>query len=419
MTSAGPVNPIANAGQFAAEEEVRQMWALPQTRDARDAAARLWRVGHGTDIPEGLLGSFDAAMDGWISNYLFKAAAMDPIAPRLVRNFMPGYRWQGGDVPDARMGGDNPDNCYRLAGIAHGGRYCIIGRVVERQPAHASFTLVENWGTSSTLQTLELPGIDIDEEGRFTITIDDQPAGGRRNHMTTSPRAKFLFIRDSMMDWARETPLDLAIERLDRPVAQPMSLEQRLDEALRRMREDVPLYYWFFRLSAGKPINSMAQPAGVAGYGGLVTQASSLGRLHLEDDQAAIVRFDPAGACYSSFQMAMWWYRSIDAHRLQTGLSAAQAEPNADGTISLLVSARDPGVANWVDTGGCKDLLPMIRWQGIPATPLREGPRHWLDIVAFGEIDRHFPAAAGRIDATERAARLAMRRRDWDRRTTV
>ena len=111
--------------------------------------------------------------------------------------------------------------------------------------------------------------------------------------------------------------------------------------------------------------------------------------------------------------------RSIDAHRLQTGLSAAQAEPNADGTISLLVSARDPGVANWVDTGGCKDLLPMIRWQGIPATPLREGPRHWLDIVAFGEIDRHFPAAARRIDATERAARLAMRRRDWDRRTTV
>ena len=148
MTSAGPANPIANAGQFAAEEEVRQMWALPQTRDARDAAARLWRVGHGTDIPEGLLGSFDAAMDGWISNYLFKAAAMDPIAPRLVRNFMPGYRWQGGDVPDARMGGDNPDNCYRLAGIAHGGRYCIIGRVVERQPVHASFTLVENWGTS-------------------------------------------------------------------------------------------------------------------------------------------------------------------------------------------------------------------------------------------------------------------------------
>ncbi|MFD2501525.1 hypothetical protein ACFSTI_25325 [Rhizorhabdus histidinilytica] len=120
MTDPIAPNPIANAGQFAAEEEVRHMWALPQTRAARDHAAQLWRVGHGTDIPDGLLDSFDSAMDGWVTNYLFKATAIDPAAPRIVRNFMPGYRWQGGDVPDARMGGDNPDNCYRLAGIAPG-----------------------------------------------------------------------------------------------------------------------------------------------------------------------------------------------------------------------------------------------------------------------------------------------------------
>lgn len=411
-------NPIATADQFAAEEEVRRMWALPQTRAARDQAAGLWRVGHGADIPEGLLDSFDSAIDGWVSNYLFKAAAANPAKPRIVRNFMPAYSWNGAGVPDARMGGDNPDNCYRLAGIAPGGRYRITGRVVDAQPAHVSFTLVENWGTSVTAQTLELPGILVDPHGDFTIVIDGAPAGGRPNHMQSTPRTKFLFIRDSMMDWSRETPLDLTIERLDSGAAS-LDFEERLDEALRRMREDVPLYYWFFRLSAGKPINSMAQPTGVAGYGGLVTQASSLGRLRLDDDQAAIVRFDPAGACYNSFQMAMWWYRSIDAHRRQTGLTAAQAEPNADGTISLVVSARDPGIANWVDTGGYRDLLPMIRWQGIPATAVREGPRHWLDVVPFGEIARHIPADATRIDAIERAARLAQRRRDWDRRTTA
>ncbi len=417
MTDPIAPNPIANAGQFAAEEEVRNMWALPQTRAARDHAAQLWRVGHGTDIPDGLLDSFDSAMDGWVTNYLFKATAIDPAAPRIVRNFMPGYRWQGGDVPDARMGGDNPDNCYRLAGIAPGGRYRVSGRILDARPAHASFTLVENWGTSVTAQTLELPGIVVDEDGSFTISIDGEPADGRSNHLTSTPRTKFLFIRDSMMDWGRETPLDLSIERLDD--AAPLDLEQRLDEALRRMREDVPLYYWFFRLSAGKPVNTMVQPIRVAGYGGLVTQASSLGHFHLEDDQAAIVRFDPAGACYNSFQMAMWWYRSIDAHRIQSGLTGAQAEHDADGTISLVVSARDPGIANWVDTGGLRDLLPMIRWQGIPTTQVREGPRHWLDIVPFAEIDRHIPADATRIDAAERAARIARRQREWDRRTTV
>jgi hypothetical protein len=61
----------------------------------------------------------------------------------------------------------------------------------------------------------------------------------------------------------------------------------------------------------------------------------------------------------------------------------------------------------------------MIRWQGIPATQVRKGPRHWLDIVPFAEIDRHVPADATRVDAAERAAHIARRRREWDRRTTA
>lgn len=159
------------------------MWTLPQIRAARDQAAQLWKGAHGVDVADGTMASFDGAMDSWVGNYLFKATAIDPAAPRFVRNFMPGYRWHGGDVPDARMGGDNPDNCYRLAGIAPGGRYEVRGRIVDRQPAHVSFTLVENWGTSVTVQTLELPGIAVDAKGGFAISIDDEPANGRANHM--------------------------------------------------------------------------------------------------------------------------------------------------------------------------------------------------------------------------------------------
>lgn len=409
-------NPIANADQFAAEAEVRAMWALPQTQAARTHCAQLWRIGHGTDVPAEMEPLFDAAMDGWISNYLFKAAARDPVRPRFVRNFMPAYSWQGQDVPDARMGGDNPDNCYRLAGIAHGGRYRITGRVLESQPAHVSFTLVENWGTSITVQTIELPGIAVDDDGGFAISVDDQPANGRANHLTTNPRVKFLFVRDSMMDWARETPLELTIERLDVPVALPLSFEERLDEALRRVREDVPLYYWFFRLSAGHPVNSMPQPVRTASVGGLVTQATSIGRLHLEDDQAAIIRFDPACAAYNSLQFATWWYRSHDAHRLQSGLSAAQAVRNADGTITVVVSARDPGVANWVNTGGLRDILPMIRWQGLPPKSDRPGPAHWLNVARFADLDALLPADTARITSEQRYVQRNIRLSDWARR---
>lgn len=409
-------NPVANEDQFAAEAEVRAMWDEAATRAARDHCAQLWRVGHGSDVPLEVEPHFDDAMDAWMSNYLFKAAARDPVRPRFVRNFMPGHRWNGAAVPDARMGGDNPDNCYRLAGIAHGGRYRITGKVINACPAHISFTLVENWGTSITTQTVEIPGIDVGDDGGFAITIDDQPAAGRRNHMTTNPRVKFLFVRDSMMDWERETPLILAIERIDAPAVSPMSFEQRLEEALRRAREEVPLYYWFFRLSAGHAINSMPPPLRTASVGGLVTQASSLGRLHLEDDQAVIIRFDPAGAAYNSLQLATWWYRSVDAHRLQSGLSATQAAPGGDGLITTVVSARDPGIANWVQTDGLRDLLPMIRWQGLPDRVQGGGPVHWLDIVPFDQVDAHLPDDIARLSREERLAQIDARRGAWSRR---
>src|SRR5690606_37284013 len=152
----------------------------------------------------------------------------------------------------------------------------------------------------------------------------------------------------------------LEIERIgvDRP--EPLSLEHRLDEGLRQMRQEIPLYYWFFRLSAGKAANTMPQPVRTASLGGLVTQATSIGHLRLEDDQAAVIRFDPAGADYHSLNIVMWWYRSLDTHERQSGLTGAMTSRNADGTITCVVSKHDPGIDNWIDTCGQKELLPMI-----------------------------------------------------------
>lgn len=407
-------NPIANADQFAAETEVRAMLDAPRTAAARLHAAQLWRVGYGSDVPPGLEPAFDPAMDAWLGNYLLKAAAADPVAPRFVRNFMPGHYWHGHDVPDARIGADNPDNTYRLAGIAHGGQYRVTGRILDTCPAHVSFTLVENWGTSITVQTIEMPGISVDEDGRFSITIDAEPANGRANHLTTNPRVKFLFVRDSMMDWAAETPLDLQIERLDRTDATPRSFDERLDDALRRLREDVPLYYWFFRLSAARGVNTMPPPMRTASVGGLVTQATSIGRLHLTENDAAVVRWHPAGATYNSLQLAMWWYRSIDAHQIQSGLSAAQCQRDSDGGITAVISARDPGYANWVQTGGYADLLPMIRWQGLPAAGAEPG--HELTIVPLARLEDVLPPSIQRIDEAGRRLQIAARRTAWERR---
>jgi hypothetical protein len=91
--------------------------------------------------------------------------------------------------------------------------------------------------------------------------------------------------------------------------------------------------------------------------------------------------------------------------------------PDADGHITAVVSATDPGVVNWVGTGGFKDLLPMVRWQGM--APDGPDPRHELSIVPLRRLDEALKASIARIDPVARDVQLGDRRAAWARRISV
>lgn len=396
-------------------EEVVAMWRLPEVRAARRQAAALWRIGYGTDVPAEAEPGFEQAMDEYVTNYLLKGTACDAEYPRFVRNFQSPAEIAAAGLPGARMGGDNPDNIYRLAAIAHGTAYRVSGRVVGRSAPDVSFSLMGNWGTSVGIATIGLRQLEVDGEGRFTLTIDAQPAGARANHLTSAPHTKFLFVRDSLMDWAVETALELSIERIGTPARPPLRIGEKASRACFRLIEDVPLYYWFTRMFSGRAVNSMSEPVKVSSFGGLATQTSSMGRLSLEPDEAAIIRFDPAGATYVSLVDYDWWFRSIDVDSRQSSLTAATATPDAGGWITCVACAEDPGIANWIDTGGYAETLSLVRWQGLPAEQVRGGPACEIHIVPRTRLDGELPDAE-RIDPAERARRLAARKAALQRR---
>src|SRR5688572_23313448 len=176
------MNPIANSEQRQAEDTALRIMHLPEYRAARQKAGFLWRQGYGEHVTSEALETFESAMDEYAFNYLLKAVASDSEYPRLVRDFMPPHTWFGRDLPGARMGGDNPDNCYRVAGIAHGRRYEVYGKVIGRPATSVTFTLVANYGTSVTIQTLDFTDLQCAADGSFTIAIDDGPAAVRVNH---------------------------------------------------------------------------------------------------------------------------------------------------------------------------------------------------------------------------------------------
>lgn len=407
-------NPIATADQFAAEGEVSRMWEMPVVKQARQQAATMWRLAFGTDIPPEATG-LDEAVDEYVTNYLFKATACDPDAPRIARGFMPAYSWQGRQVPGARMGGDNPDNCYRFIGIGHGRRYRLTVTPVGTPPSDVTFTLVGNWGTSVTIQTVEWASLEKRADGSAVITIDDRPGGG--NHLTTTAQVKFLFVRDSLSDWASETPLDLKIELVDgKSPTLILTLEDRAAQAAHRLVEEVPLYYWFIRIFSGREKNHMVQPARVLGLGGLRTQASAMGRFDLAPHEAVVIRINPAGARYCSLTIHDWWFRSLDAHTRQTNLTGGMATTDPDGWISFVVAHKDPGVANWIDTTGLRHTLPLIRWQGIPDDVPDSALRLTQKIVPLAELADHLPAGMAKMTPAGRADQLAARQAAFARR---
>jgi hypothetical protein len=409
-------NPIANPGQFAAERDVVAMWDDSRVKASRAQVERLFQMGFVDRIPEASRPLLPAFCDEYATNWLFKAAASDAQHPRFVRNFMPAHHWHGHDVPGARTGGDNPDNCYRLAGIAHGTAYRVNGRILDRKPANISFTLTANYGTSRTVQTLEDHNMVFSDNGEFVITIDDQPANGRVNHMTTAPEVKFLFVRDSMMDWAAETPLQLEIERLGAAKADPISVDEMAARTAFRMADDCHLYFWFQNAWSGITPNKVIPPGGPRGGGGLVTQALSLGNFDLGGDDVAILEYNPAGASYVAIQLTEWLYRSLDYHQRQSSLTAAQSAIDSDGLVRLAIARRDPGVANWLDTGGVQEVFTILRWQALAAEPVNGGPAAKLTMSTYDQLKADLPADTLWVDAAQRKARLDARIAAYQRR---
>lgn len=409
-------NPIANADQCAAEEQALRIFRSADLHDAIKRIGFLWRLAYGENVGDQARDTFEEAMHENAFNYLLKAVASDGNYPRPVRVFMPSNVSFGREIPGSRMGGDNPDNCYRLIGIHPGVRYEVFGRPMGKVAASVSFTLVANYGTSQTIQGIDFDDLRKEPDGSFTLVIDGDPADGRTNHLRTGPAVKFLYIRDSMNDWVTETPLALTVRRIDSPTAAALTDGQITERAVKAMVEEVPLYYWFTRLCSGRAMNSMVEPDMSASLGGLVTQASSQGWFRLTENDAFVITLDAAGAKYFSFVAYDWWFRSIEYWQRTSSLTQGQMKPDPDGRYTVVLSRRDPGVHNWIDPGDQREVLAVARWQGLPRMLGERHPTLHVQTTTFSELSSVLPEGYSRISPDGRRSQQQQRRTSYERR---
>jgi hypothetical protein len=209
----------------------------------------------------------------------------------------------------------------------------------------------------------------------------------------------------------------LSIKRLDDANADPLSDAAMAARAAHRMCEDVPLYYWFTRLFSGRARNTFETSPSSGALGGLVTQAAAQGRLTLEHDEAAIVTIDPAGAAYSGIVAHDWWFRTLEYWDRTSSLTTLASKLGGDQRATYVISNTDPGMHNWIDPCGRRELLLLYRWQGLPAEPLRDGPTMTsLRIVKLRDVDSAVPKDMASLDSAGRKRQLVVRRAAFQRR---
>ena len=412
-------NPIANADQVWVEKASLRIMAREDVQAAIAQARFLWAT-----VSETVSGEAMALLDDFIQewglNYVNKACNSDANHPRVFQNWMLAHEWFGHRVGPARIGGDNPDNGYRLIPVEHGGHYRIDGQRLNSGPADVTWTIVANSGTSMTLAGLDNEDLVVNADGTFTVTVDDRPADGRPNHLQTARGALFLFVRDALGDWDTERANALRVTRLNPANTPPISDDEIAWRAIDWMLRDVPLYHWFTMLSHGKQWNKLVGPQGSGGVGGLRSQYGLYATLRIADDEAFVIKVNPGNAAFRDIVVHDWWHRSIRPDIATGSLNNAQIEADEDGNFTFAIGPSDPGIHNWLDTGGLHETILLHRWQGVPrATPDHLLPRLISEgMVKLADMEAA-TRGARRITPEGRAQQIAKRKASYAGRLAV
>jgi len=146
----------------------------------------------------------------------------------------------------------------------------------------------------------------------------------------------------------------------------------------------------------GLPKVGGSAPAPQGGVDASVSQDQLVKTYVAADSEALLVEAAIASdAEYWSIQLMDTFYNALDFRARQSSLNGTFAAADADGTVRICVSQRDPGVQNWLDMSGhyrvglrlrvVQPQRPVIRSRVVD---LAEIPRSVGEGPVAAELDR-------------------------------
>jgi hypothetical protein len=410
--------PLITTEQLALEDKSRELWQHPRVKGAMAKAKALMRNGYGIDVPAAVVERFDAAMEEYGFSYVERVLCRDRNNFCVHYTCHPPYdRPDGKHVPGCRFYGENPDTVYRWGGIHPDRRQRLLCKPVGPATVAASFSLMGTYGGTTPGASVDLENLERETDGSFVITIDSTATDGRRNHLQTTPGTRLLLIREFLGDWSTETALMMTLEADGHARGGPWDIETALGDICFFMVEELYLYFWMNHLYRNLAPNTVKGPDRASAMGGSASMATCQALLQYGEDEAVVLEWNPAGAKLSGLSANNWWFQPIEAHRMQSSLNTYEAALSDDGTITAVLCDRDPGIVNWIETQGLRDILLTGRWQNLPREPRGDGPRLDAKLVKYSELEKLLPRQIARCSQRQRDARNGRRLLAYTRRT--
>jgi hypothetical protein len=281
----------------------------------------------------------------------------DPLAPVLFRPIH----------ETAKLGADNPDNYYQHATIDGKYEYRIHGK--RNDINYLAFGTYEgNYGSagrSGETGYLENSQIEAEDDGTIEIMVSREKKG--KNWLPMTENTSSVIVRQTFGDRTKETPAELAIERIGgdgkpSPVT-PETIDQGLTVASKIMFGAVSMFSsWAegFREHENR-LPRFDPDVSLAAHGDPnICYYHSYWKLG--PDEALVIDVHPPKCAFWNFQLNNFWMESLDYRYYNIWTNMYKATYRDDGSLRVVVAHRDPGVPNWIETVEHGEGTMLWRW---------------------------------------------------------
>ncbi|CAN7587013.1 hypothetical protein LJR225_004404 [Phenylobacterium sp. LjRoot225] len=315
------------------------------------------------------------------------------------------------------VGQPNADTVYRTARVRPEGTYRLRGvrgtlRLfnISQSPPSPGEPGFKPEGGARTRH--EFGDLHVDAQGRFDVILSpERPAGYKGDWWKLEPTTTKLLMRMVSADWAKEQDPTISIERVDIPITRPRPPAADLEQRLRQLPGAVNFLALLFvdhveKLRQEGYVNKL-KVFDITQVAGLLTgQAYYEGAYDLADDEALIVEAKAPAKCgYRSLILTNDLYETTDWYNNLSSLNDAQAPLDKDGVLRIVVSAKDPGVPNWLDTAGHRRGLIQGRWTDCDSQPTPSVRK-----VALADVRKSLPPETPTVSPAEREKLIRERR---------